>query len=72
MSYWYGSGTLSVDIDVEVVCAEECSECDRKSLTCDAVIKETLPTDDAGNLDCDIECPKCNHQINVQRSKYDQ
>jgi len=61
-----GSGIYSVDVDVEIVCAEQCWECDEANEACDAIWTASVMTDDWGNIDQEVICPKCGHLINYR------
>jgi len=64
-----GSGIYSTDIDVEFVCAEQCSDCQDAGQSCDNVWETTVATDDWGNVDVDAVCEKCKHTINYTRER---
>jgi hypothetical protein len=55
MGYWHGSGTLGHTITREMVCAEMSID----SNGCDSVWSEDLETDDWGNVEQSVTCPKC-------------
>jgi hypothetical protein len=64
-----GSGIYSQDVDIEIVCAERCYDCEDKS-PCKAVFKVNLTTDDWGNIDEYIYCEKCDHNYRYREEKH--
>jgi hypothetical protein len=53
-----GSGIYSETVTREIVCNERCKEC---VTPCDRYWNQDFETDDRGNIDYDVTCPKCNH-----------
>jgi hypothetical protein len=58
-----GSGIYSETVTREIVCDERCEEClsEENATPCDHYWDQDFETDDRGNVDCDVTCPKCNH-----------
>jgi RNase P subunit RPR2 len=53
-----GSGIYSYDITLAVDCS--CNECEG----CGHAWDKDFRTDDDGNVDIRVTCPKCNHKFN--------
>lgn len=58
-----GSGIYSTTITREIVCAERCEEC---TTPCDSVWDTDFETDDRGNVDQSVTCPKCQHSYGYE------
>lgn len=62
-----GSGIYSVDVTLEVVCKESCSECEDSNKVCEAYWDEDFHTDDWGNVEQDVQCKVCKHTYTIKR-----
>jgi hypothetical protein len=65
-----GSGVDSADVtlNIECECAQDGCQTD-KSYGCGHTFDADLQTDDWGNIDNDVTCPKCNHEFNFQKEQ---
>jgi len=64
-----GSGIYSTTITREVVCEELCYSCVDEKKICKAIWDEDFETDDWGNVESDVTCKSCNHQITYKEER---
>lgn len=68
----YGSGVYSIDVDIEMecMCGDEDCITDKEPDGCGNVWEESFQTNDYGNIDTQVHCPKCQHSFSFSR-EYD-
>jgi hypothetical protein len=68
MSFYHGSGIYSTDKTYEVECECENDNCvTEKQAGCGNVWEQDFNTNDYGNIDTTIGCPKCSHNFNFSK-----
>jgi len=67
----YGSGFYSVEktIEVECLCGDEECITTKEPDGCGKVWEEDLNTNDYGDIDTSVICPKCQHRFGVYRER---